>query len=315
MVNETNRERRPPRREFRENRRPRNHRRGNMNNRNESLKPPSDINLPFFAYGIFKPGQLAYSKIEQYVEKYEKSQIDYVMLIRDGVPILSKELNHSNTYGYIIYFKEEYKEKAYRIISNTESDALYEWDTEEIDNKQVNVLFGVNPRLGSSAPEGNFERVNFDGKNDPFFKEAIELIEENLKLISSDHLDVKEFFELQMNYMLLWSAIDRYTSLKYNENSKGKNNRKFANEKAFKKGLKNHVKSKSRRKVYSAEDIEMYELDTEDPEESLKYYYTIRCNVVHRGKAIIEDKYMLKSSLDELLNIFKDVLKDTFIIL
>ena len=240
MVNETNRQRRPPRREFRENSRQRNYRRRNMNNRNESLKPPSDINLPFFAYGIFKPGQLAYSKIEQYVEKYEKSQIDHIMLIRDGVPIITKKPhNYSKTYGYIIYFKEEYKEKAYKVISDTKSSALYKWNTEDLDNKQVNVLFGVKPKLGSSVPE--YDEENFDGKNDPFFKEAIELIEENLKLISSDHLDVKEFFELQMNYMLLWSAIDRYTSLKYNEKSKGKNNKEFANEKAFKKGLKKYV--------------------------------------------------------------------------
>ena len=311
MVNETNRQRRPPRREFRENSRQRNYRRRNMNNRNESLKPPSDINLPFFAYGIFKPGQLAYSKIEQYVEKYEKSQIDHIMLIRDGVPIITKEIdNYSKTNGYIIYFKEEDKEKAYKTISNTKSSALYEWDTIDLDNTQVNVLFGVNPILGSSVPE--YDDGNFNGKNDPFFKEAIELIEENLKSISSDHLDVKEFFELQMNYMLLWSAIDRYTSLKYNEESKGKNNRKFANEKAFQEGLKKYVNPKSRRKVYSADGIKMYKLDAENPEGSLKYYYTIRCNVVHRGKAIIHDKSMLKSSLEELLNIFKDVLNDTF---
>jgi hypothetical protein len=27
------------------------------------MNPPDDIGLPFFAYGLFKPGQLCYSRI------------------------------------------------------------------------------------------------------------------------------------------------------------------------------------------------------------------------------------------------------------
>ena len=56
----------------------------------------------------------------------------------------------------------------------------------------------------------------------------------------------------------------------------------------------------------------MHEFDADDPYETLKYYYTFRCNVVHRGKAMIGDYSMLKTATEELLEIFKNVLEEAF---
>lgn len=44
----------------------------------------------------------------------------------------------------------------------------------------------------------------------------------------------------------------------------------------------------------------------------MKNYYTLRCNVVHRGKAMHGDYYLLETAAKELLDIFKDVLRYTF---
>ena len=73
-------------------------------------------------------------------------------------------------------------------------------------------------------------------KNDPFFNEVIGLIERNLNE-DKDYWKVESFFELQMNYMLLWSAIDRFSSLKYNKRFQKWNNERFAKEKAFREGI------------------------------------------------------------------------------
>ena len=184
---------------------------------NKKIKPPENIDLPFFAYGIFKPNQIAYSKIEKYVEKSINSEINYYMKERDGVPILIDNTSKSNyTQGNILYFKENQKEIAYKKISNTTSKALYEWKTIKIGKEEVNILFGVNTDLGSTIPELSY--TDYNGKNDPFFKEAIKLIESNLENLKNTYR-IMGFFELQMNYMLLWSAIDRYTHLKYNKNT------------------------------------------------------------------------------------------------
>ena len=57
------------------------------NNEKRTLDLPDDIDLPFFAYGIFKPGQLAYSKIRNHVdENINNVEINYLMKTRDGVP-------------------------------------------------------------------------------------------------------------------------------------------------------------------------------------------------------------------------------------
>ena len=55
-------------------------------------------------------------------------------------------------------------------------------------------------------------------------------------------------------------------------------------------------------------------LDPESHRESIKYYYTIRCNVVHKGKAVkSEDMNKLKDSLEELYGLFMAVYNDKLI--
>ena len=277
-----------------------------------TLDLPNDTTLPFFAYGIFKPGQIAYSKIRNHVdETINNIEINYEMKQRDGVPILiNKEKDYFQTKGSIITFKEGRSKKAYDIISKTLLRKLYEWETIKISGKYVNVLFGVNPDNGSNFIEGHEESINFDGKNDPFFKDAIELIEKNL-YSNENHRDIDSFFELQMNYMLLWSAIDRYSKLKYNRKKESWNHERFAKEKAFKEGIRKY-EDDHHRPVYSTNDLRMHKFNADNPAETIEYYYTLRCNVVHRGKAFISDYSMLKKAAEELLEIFKEVLNDAF---
>ena len=289
------------------------------NNEKRTLDFPDNISLPFFAYGIFKPGQLAYSKIRNRVKENDNVEINYNMKHRDGVPILiNRESDYLRTKGVIITFRKGQEKESYKIICNTLLRNLYEWKTIEINGQEVNVLFGVNPNNGSSAIENPKEKVNFDGKNDPLFNEAIDLIKQNLKLNKRPNTNLKSketeniemFFNLQMNYMLLWSAIDRFCSLKYNRNQT-QNIKKFANQKAFKDSIKK-FENKEHRPVYSTDHLKMHKFNANDPDETMFYYYTFRCNVVHRGKATIGDYEMLKQATYELLEIFEDVLKSTF---
>ena len=306
------------RRERRGSNRNQNNRR-NRQNEYMSVDQVDNPKLPFFAYGIFKPGQLAYSRIEEFVdvEKTYKTDIHYPMRIRDGIPLIipTEGSEYSTTIGFLIYFKEGCGEKAYDVIRKSLPKKLYHWENIKVDDIPSNVLMSYSKK-GSAFPENDINE--FKGEKDPFFTDAIDLIEKNLndKTLYDriDFEDLTPFFKLQMNYMLLWSAIERYTSLKYDFQTKGKNNKDFANEESFDKALKKHVnlKNYSRKQVYSAEDIKMYRLDLNEPEFCINFYYTIRCNVVHRGKSSYNDERLLKRSLQDLLNIFKDVLADTF---
>ena len=71
----------------------------------------NNYELPFFAYGIFKPGQLAYSIIEKHIDDKktvkEPSKIPYRMYIRDGIPlIVESKKDFDSARGYLIYFKK-----------------------------------------------------------------------------------------------------------------------------------------------------------------------------------------------------------------
>ena len=278
-----------------------------MKNEKFPVDFPEDSSLPFFTYGIFKPRQIAYSRIEIFVDESFPCQINYRMLIRDGVPLISPdESEHSKTNGFLIKFKERFSKKAYKTICITEPNELYEWKVIKVGDTKANVLVAKNHNIGSSLLEGTVGY--YDGKEDPFFDEAIRIVEKELDREFKGMGDMEGFLKLQMAYILLWTSIERYCSLKYD--IFGSKINKLSKDWLFKRGLKKYVHDK--RKVFSAEDLREYTLNPEEPYDSVRYYYTIRCNVAHRGKAIYSDEKMLRQSLEELLNIFKDILDDTF---
>jgi hypothetical protein len=123
---------------------------------------------------------------------------------------------------------------------------------------------------------------------------------------------------LQMAYTLLWSCIERYTGLRYHLGKK-------VNEKVyqiaedeeekeiFAQSLKNHLKTNANRVIHDASDPSVkYTLDPNNPQKSIRYYYQVRSNIIHRGKAVTKDFDRVKTSLEELLQIFKDLLKEAW---
>ena len=282
----------------------------NNSDEKRTLNIPKNTSLPFFAYGIFKPGQLAYSKIEDCVKTHYSYEINYRMLMRDGVPLITPagDKSRARTAGHLIYFKEKCSKTAYETISENMHAKLYEWKEIKLGENKSNVLMGANPKMGSSGIKSR--PGNYDGRDDPYFKEAIEVVENELNDENKHWSNINDFFKLQMSYLLLWTAIERYTSLKYNCPKIWQKWKKLSNEDVFKESLKKHVKKQ--RKVYSADDLREYALNPKKPYYSIKYYYTIRCNAAHRGKALHADDYIIRQSLKELLEIFKDILKDTF---
>lgn len=285
----------------------------NKNNRyeeNNFLKLPN-INLPFFAYGVFKKGQIGYSRIKDYIKKEETFDVNYRMGIRDGIPILLENNQSRKTNGYLIEFNENDRKKAYKIISS-KANKLYKWKEIDIgDNNFVNVLMGEKIEKGTS--DMNYE-YSYDGLKDYFFIDAINLIENDLEIYNNDARTIENFFYLQMNYLLLWVAIERFCILKYGLNEPYINRANFAGQNKFQECLNDIERDKE--SIYSAKDFNIHYLNKDNPYESIEYYYTIRCNVAHRGKtpACVDfDSYdLIYDSLEELLNIFKEVLIDSF---
>ena len=287
------------------------------NNRDYDPRPvelPSDdsefFDRPFFAYGIFQKGQLAYSKIADCIETVERDGIHREMHIRDGVPVIKNEISDKITKGDKIHFIDGRKEDAYEIISNTQLGNVYEWDTVYIDDETFNIL--VTQKLsGTFLNVDNNQNYQdyFDGSKDPFFSKVVKFINNELENRDPDECDI---FKFQMYYMLLWSAIERYCVLKYDvSKNQGEYLKALSDDELFKEAL-DVVNPKNRDKIYSAKNASHLYFNKNMPNFIVNYYYTIRSNVAHRGKEPENNFEALEDSLNDLLKIFDYIIKKTF---
>jgi hypothetical protein len=273
------------------------------------MRLPNNEKFPFFAYGLFKPGQLCFFRIKDFVKSTSETEVNGILKERDGIPLLVPS-KYSKIKGILIHFHSDRETEAYESVVAVEPKEVYHWgEVIAGEGIRANALLGKRGDRGSSDLE-HWE--SWDGRNDPFFKDALEEIES--VLLENSQLSFDDFrplFRLQMAYMLLWTSLERYASFKYHLGKKvAEKVYQIAEEKVFADSLKNFVKEE--REVYSTADLEKYRLDPNDPEKSIRYYYQVRSNTVHRGKAVTKDFHILKSSLEELLPIFKELLEDAW---
>jgi hypothetical protein len=264
---------------------------------------PDDVTLPFFAYGLFKPGQLAYFQIRDLATS-KPATAPGQLRVRDGVPFLAPSVPGWQVQGALVSFAPAAAEEGYALIAAMEPKDLYSWGTITVDNGvSANVLLGRSPEQGHPL-----DWPDWDGWTDPLFKEALDLIERRAEAARKQK-GYEALFTRQMAYMLLWSAIERYLSLRYSLGEDvNKKIGKLAEEPGFKDALVLHV-SGSREVRRATDPREKEKLDPTDPEASVQYYYRVRSNVTHRGKTAPEtDGEVLQNALDELLPIFRAVL-------
>ncbi|MFO1119517.1 MAG: hypothetical protein U1E38_05160 [Rhodospirillales bacterium] len=205
--------------------------------------------------------------------------------------------------GSLLTFTPELSEEAYRRVSAMEPAKHYLWKELAIGGKPANLLIGRSPTRGSVA----CEEKEWNGWSDPLFTVAIDVVEETLQS-ENFSWDLKSLFKLQMAYLLLWSSIERYLSLRYClDNNVMRKISQIASEKGFSMGLRDHVQGI--REVYRADSPrEKIILDPQQPDRAIQYYYQVRSNIIHRGKAAIRDFDIVSKSLSELLKIFRTVL-------
>ena len=271
------------------------------------MEPPKNKELPFFSYGIFKPGELGYLSIHDLVYQAERTHIKGNLMIRDGLPLAFLD-GDWEIQGYLLRFKKDNCAEAYQKIVDIEPKYQYRWDTIKVgeNSKEANILAGKQPKRGSTYSDETF----FNGKQDPLFNEGFELIEET---ISNHDYGFKEFFKLQSSYLLLWSIIERYVTIRYNIGSP-KINLKImflSQDEYFCKQLKSTVKRVD--KIFSThEPDDKINLDSDNPRNCINYYYQMRSNITHRGKASHQDCDRLHQSISELNKIMKNTIDNAF---
>jgi hypothetical protein len=273
------------------------------------MLPPGDLTLPFFAYGVFKPGELAFLQIKDLVHRHSAMNFPGKLRVRDGLPIASLD-SGGEIEGELIFFHPGSQELAYRRIADLEPDKQYRWETRTAGAQNFNLLVGISPDQGS---QDMTER--WDGRNDPLFTAALEVVEEVLHQNQVWSWDMKPLFRLEMAYLLLWTSIERYASLRYHLGDKVYPKvSKIASEPAFRDALGTIVSDVTELRTVQRADnpIKRCTLDPRNPKKAMDYYYQVRSNLVHRGKGVGKDHQRIMKSLEELIAIFRATLDGAF---
>jgi hypothetical protein len=292
------------------------------------MEKPNNIKLTFFAYGLFKPNEPAYNQINKFVENISESMSisNSHLWIRDGLPIINCQ-SGGQVVGYEITFREENHEDAYNAISKFVSIGdirLYEWDLLNLVDDEGNIFKSMNILTWQKPPQFSTDDIieEWSAKYDPMFTVAMKIIKGKIDnhaqgLFVGKPFEWDRFFELQMAYLLLWTAIERYCAFAYGPFlSSGEKRRALAVSEPFQEALIKVLKGSDHLKrvcvIYDSQDPEKWKrLNAYRPIDSINYYYFVRCNLAHRGKSEFRDGEIIRLSLIELFKIFQIVLEET----
>ncbi|HSH80018.1 MAG TPA: hypothetical protein VLA19_15950 [Herpetosiphonaceae bacterium] len=249
------------------------------------MELPEDIKLPFFAYGLFKPGELAYRRIEALVaEPPIRSFVRGSLWIRDGLPLLDPRPGDEVS-GFVLQFYSDKSYEAYQIIAEVEPDKQYRWNQISPNGFPglVNVLVGRRPEKGSI----HHEESEWFGRYDPVFVNALPLVREveqaygrqPFRSAPPDAFEWERLFRLQMAYLLLWSSIERYCSLCFGANLDPMAKVSRLGEGSIFGTYLRQVVSRTHRVYDSRDPSDHTTLDPQKPIPSAKYYYMVRSNL------------------------------------
>lgn len=275
----------------------------------KQLDLPVNLNLPFLSYGSFKPGELRFNLIEPYVDSFESTRVIGFMKEKDGIPIFysvqTKPFCWFDYEAFRIYFKKGFENKAYQIISENEPNTYYHW--ENIDKS--NLLEGNRSLRGLN----DFFETSWTFKNDPYFTNGLISCKEisrasitNNNFITEHHV----FFCYQSAYMLLWSIIERFCTIKYGNISPTEKLKKLASDPKINWKFVVNIVTRNDEIVRSDRDKEKLKLDPNSSiKKILEYYYGLRSNLVHRGKEVNGDIYRIENAFNELHQIMTEIIR------
>ena len=188
------------------------------------LEPPPRLDLPMFAYGPDKPDQPAHDLLQGFVARTEPATLTTGGLrVRDGLPLLVPD-GTVGVSGVVLTFLAGREKDAYTTVCGIAPRQHYRWDMTDmrVDGRpgRVNVLRGRHPDRGSS--EEWFS--SWSAGDDPLLRFGLVHVRRAALRHAAapfptsggdDAATWDRFYALQAAYLLLWSAVERFTALAY----------------------------------------------------------------------------------------------------
>jgi hypothetical protein len=262
---------------------------------------PLDTSLPLFVYGALKPGMPAYGQISGYVATHTHETAKGGLYVRDGLPLLHVEQAHSETNGTLLRWHPGKEREAYRIVCGFEPRKHYKWSALSISpDIEANVLVDRHPAKGNPQP---LESNEWNLRDDPAFGPGLEIVQAVLMDLNDEPNVERRFFRAQMAYLLLWSILERLSTLSIGPNIEPtKRAIGLHSLPGMVDLLLRHVDRED--KVTDSRDpAKCYSLKKQNPKKCFEYYYQVRSNLSHRGKAVFNEFDKVFYSLKELASI------------
>lgn len=274
------------------------------------LNPPLNQKLPFLAYGSFKPGELRFNLIKQFVVETKPIKVYGLMKEKDGVPIFYTTKTKSYAWfdyaAYEIHFKKGQEQQAYQIISENEPNTYYTW----VNFQGANILEGKSRLRGLEE----FMDETWSFKHDPYFSQGLLACKEIRKGSRSKmpelHQEYFDFFCNQSAFMLLWTIIERFCTLKYGNLSPNEKLKSLYTDPEIKWDFVYDIVKRNDSIVRSDREKEQLKLNSASSiKKILEYYYGLRSNMVHRGKNVFGDINRISDAFDELYQLVEVIIK------
>jgi hypothetical protein len=282
--------------------------------------PPNNVNLPFFAYGIFKVGEVAWPRIEKLVRNSSSADLnDWTIGLRNGLPMLIPS-HGQQIHGDEVFF--EFPQDAYKRIGSTEPKSEYEWrEVTTSGGQRCNVLIAKNPTIGMSEELLS----NWTSAHDPAFVHGMAYVSNVIANLPADVLENKPwgddagdwnaFFELQGAFLVLWSIVERMAAFRFGAEYPSANGEAsvsalinaLSKESAFQHAMTSaNIRSLS---VYSVRRNSKQRFESPSTENNgrhaakvLSTWYQIRSNVTHRGKSARSENMKVVTATIDLFN-------------
>ena len=274
------------------------------------LNPPLNQKLPFLAYGSFKPGELRFNLIKQFVVETKPIKVYGLMKEKDGVPIFYTTKTKSYAWfdytAYEIHFKKGQEQQAYQIISENEPNTYYTW----VNFQGANILEGKSRLRGLEE----FMDQTWSFKHDPYFSQGLLACKEIRKGSRSKmpelHQEYFDFFCNQSAFMLLWTIIERFCTLKYGNLSPNEKLKSLYTDSEIEWDFVYDIVKRNDSIVRSDKEKEQLKLNSASSiKKILEYYYGLRSNMVHRGKNVFGDINRISDAFDELYQLVEVIIK------
>lgn len=264
------------------------------------LAPPASAALPFFAYGIFKPTELAYRQLKDFIRAKQEDVVAGSLLIRDGFAV-HDPAGRGRVRGFTLWFHADAAGVAYHRICEFEPRRLYKWvEVMTEGGEAVNLVAGRGSPIRGAVPHEYDDWALW--RDDAMFRDGTRLVVkdaarfERLSFPSAppDQFPWTDFFQLQMLHMFAWTILERYVAMRFGPRTPPTQAaRRLGEDEVFATALQQTAITLDR-PLYDTRGGRSYRFSPENPAESAGYLYQLRSNVVHRGKGAHQDAELLR---------------------